>query len=101
MEWHLKDYINLALFFIAVAGILVAVGWYKYALQSVIKSVEGLETDVENLGQKLAKHEGDTDAHVNHLYMRMLKENIDDLKKQSEKNSEKLDRIVEKLYEKK
>lgn len=105
MEWNTRDYINLIMFIVVIGGGLISFGGLIHSLRSVVKSVEKLETDVEQVNQKLVDHKGDKEAHVNHLYIGTLARRIDSLEAEvkdgNKEINKKLDNIVEKLYERK
>lgn len=101
MEWNARDYISLAVFIITAGGGLIAVGGLIYSLKNVIGEVNDLREQIDTTKEALSKHTADKDAHVNHLYMASLKESIKELKDGNKEINTKLDRIAEKLYERK
>ena len=101
MDLTLKDWVAVGLFVITVSGGLLTAGGLIYALKSVLHDVNVLKSDIEEVKTSLTAHSSDSDRHVNHLHMSALKENIVELKEGYKEINQKLDRIVEKLYERK
>jgi len=105
MEWNIKDYIFLATFTITLASGLITIGGLIYSLREVIKDVEELRKELLAHKDNLSKHTGDTEAHVNHLHMRSIDSRLGKLETSVENGNkrieEKIDRLSEKLYERK
>jgi phage shock protein A len=77
MEWTIGYTIGLIGLLLTIGGILISVGGLIYSLRTMIQEQRELKKEVEALSEKINTHTADKDAHVNHLYMRMLKESID------------------------
>lgn len=98
MNWNIRDYIALAGFLVSVGATLISIGALVYALRQVIKDVEVLDMEVGKVKENLKTHEGDKDAHVNHLYMASLRDTIKEVKEGNKEINQKLDSLLKEVY---
>lgn len=106
---ELRDYVTVAGFLILVAGYLFALGGTYYSLRRVISDVNDLEASQMTLEKAIYTHQADDTKHVNHLYMRSIESRLEKLEESGirmeaeirdghKRIEDKLDKFVDKLF---